>query len=217
VKDPLQWCGEVAWYLCERDAACGYRSSFASQVAAIEGSTGSGSSGAERWLHLTSRYGAGSPIAKDRVMRRRWAALSTTTREILCAHYLGRAAVEEATGFRRFPRGVEAQLGLFAGVAFYMASRPEWRVLYVLPGTERQLIAAAEERKMSVLKDFRDAAKEAVAEAHRAYYDLVEAESPEVTEDDGFTSEDILAEQAETTGVYSVSRMVQRDGVWRQA
>lgn len=207
-KDPLQWCGEIAWYLTERDAACGYRSSFGSQIAAIEGSTGSGASGAERWLHLTSRYGSASPIAKDRVMRRRWAALSAYHRDLLAVHYTGRAVVETALGYRRFPRGLEAGLGIFSAVALHLAK---------LAGTERQLVIAGETGRPSAMAQFRDSAKDAVAEAHRAYYDLVKAEIPGDDPDDGDESfADLQEELAEVTGVYSVGSTVQREGRWVQ-
>ena len=210
-KDPLLWCGDLAWYLCERDAACGYRSSFGGQLAAIQGQSGSGQSGAERWLHLTSTYsllGNRSPIARDRVMRRRWAALGSYVRDLLAAHYTGRAIIEEATGFRRFPRGLEAGLGQFAAVALHLAK---------LAGTERALLLAAESGRASNLTTAKDSARDAVREAHQSYYDLVELETPAAPdEDEGSTSEDILAELAETTGVYSVGATVQREGRWVQ-
>jgi hypothetical protein len=142
-------------------------------------------------------------------MRRRWAALSSYHRDVLAVHYTGSAVVEEATGFRRFPRGLEAGLGLFASVALHLAK---------LAGVERQLLLAAETGKPSALAQHKETAKEAVAEAHRAYYDLVEAETPADPEaDEGSSSEDILAEMAEVTGVYSVSsQVVQREGRWVQ-
>jgi hypothetical protein len=212
-KDPLIWCGDLAWYLTERDSDCGYRSSFGGQIAAIEGSTGSGGAGAERWLHLTSTYsllGNRSPIARDRIMRRRWAALTSYTRDLHGAHYTGRAIVEDSTGYRRFPRGLEAGLGMFASVALHLAK---------LAGTERALLLAAESGRASNLSTYKEAAAAEVRTAHQAYYDLVELETPpdpDEPTDDSFS--DLAESLAEETGVYSVGKVKQDgDGVWRSA
>lgn len=204
-KDPLQWCGDLAWYLTERDADCGYRSSWEPMVAVAQGSTGSGGSGAERWLHMTSRYGAKSPIARDRVLRRLWAALSAYHRDVLSAYYTGRML---------WSNGEHAQLGRLgklAPVAVFLAK---------LAGTEAKLLRALSKDGNGVwvpdaetTKTLRESARAEVRAAHQAYYDLL---AP-LDDDDDDGPDDVLESLAETTGVYSVSNaVVQREGRWVQ-
>lgn len=217
-KDPLVWCGDLAWYLCERDSALGVRSSWDPLVSIAQGATPSGESSSDRWVHLTSShhamFGTRSPIARDRIMRPIWAALSSYERDLLSVHYTGRCIVgvhpdDGGTGFARFPRGFEAGLGIFAGVALHLAT---------LAGIRGSIILAGESSgPIKALETFRASAEAAVKEAHQTYYDLVALTGPEPDDDEPKRMSDweIMEEMAEITGHYS-AHPVQREGRWVQ-
>jgi hypothetical protein len=220
-KDPLLWCGEIAWYLCERDAACGYRSSLGLQLEIIKGASGSPDPIESKWHALQSMTTARSggqpdeyaPLAKDRRMRRRWPLLSTYHRDILGVHYTSCARVgvdpeEGGTGYARFPRGLEAGLGVFAPVAWHLAN---------LAGQRHAIIMAGESSSpMQSLEQFRASAEHAVRDAHQAYYDIIDAETPpseaEDEKDEAFT--DLAEELAALAGADHVRQG--RDGVFRR-
>ena len=199
--DPHTFCAILEWYLTARDADCGVRSTFASQVAAIEGHRGTPGQG-ERFQHEQVEFRTQqTAFAKDRIMRRRWAALDPYTRDVLAAHYTGSARVRTDNGYSRFPRGFEAHLGKFSGVALYLAD---------LDGSLPALIKACESGKDSLIKPFRARAEEAVRAAHAAYY--------LIADDDPYESED----QHPLEGMIAHERMSheqllqQIDGIWRQ-
>lgn len=201
-KDPLLWDADLEWYLCCSDSAIGYRSSFASQVAQIEGQGSSGENLAnERLVALTSVYMSGSPLAKIRALRPRWAALDAYTRDVLSAHYTLTSKVDEATGFRRFPRGVESKLGQLAGVALFLA---------MTAGTLKALLLDCERQKGPTLADAKVDATEAIRRAHQHWHDTtgVAPESePEVSD---------FATYAFTEAQQDWVQVRQIEGVWRQ-
>lgn len=209
--DPFIYCPLLEWYLTARDADCGVRSSFASQVAAIEGHRGS-YGGADRFQSEQVEFGTiQAAFSKDRVMRRRWGRLAANARDILAAHYTGSARIGSfgkcvgrcscAThGFQRFPRGFEALLGKFSGVALFLADRD---------GTLPALVRACELNAPS-LSAFRDNAEAACRAAHRAYYEIAEDDEHELMEPHPLSG--MFAAEVGSNDTL----LAQRDGIWRQ-
>lgn len=201
-KDPLLWDQDLDWYLNCSDSAIGYRSSFASLVARIEGQGSSGENLAnERLLQLTSSYTYGSPLAKIRSLRPRWASLDSHTRDVLSSHYTLTSKVDEATGFRRFPRGVESRLGQLAGVALYLAQ---------LSGTLKALLIDCERQRGPTLEDAKGNALEVIRAAHKAWVETAGV-GPDVEPEVGeMTALAFVEAQEDWVQVRQI------DGIWKQ-
>lgn len=177
--DRETWSPELDWYLNCRDAACGVQSSFASQIAAIErgGGGGGGTLGEDgSYVHpyndqqvSTVKHGARA-FAMDRRMRVRWIALDPESRSILFVHYTGAfpSGGKGSTSRQRWPKGAEARLGEFAGVALFLALREE---------KLERVLKACEKGDDKALAGITGRAQQAVRKAHRAYLALTDEEA----------------------------------------
>jgi hypothetical protein len=177
------WSHELDWWLNCRDAACGYRSSFAAQVAAIErGNATSSSAIGDDGLYVQpyhdGQVGIGpvreAAFAIDRKMVRRWRWLAQQTRDVLFAHYTGACPVEVKgrLGRSRWALGIEARLGRLAGVAVLL-SRGEKLA---------KVLAACERGDDEALKGLRARADTAIRTAHAAYYEIQATEAERYAE-----------------------------------
>ncbi len=171
------WSHELDWWLNCRDADCGYRSSFAAQVAAIErggagGQTPLDASGSfvhpyhdgQVGLHKASR----GMFARDRRMRVRWQALQPRAQGVHVVHYQRLIPPGARTGDRRqrYPAGVESRLSVFASVALYQA------------GVKlEKLLAACARGDDEFIKEHRRDAEASIREAHREYLALTDDEA----------------------------------------
>jgi len=179
-RDRETWSTEIDWYLNCRDAACGVASSFASQIAAIErgGAGGTGSVGDDgNYIHPYNDTQVGMrngqrAFAMDRRMRIRWMALDSESKAILYVHYTGAfpSGGKGQGGRQRWPKGVEARLGEFAGAALFLALRE---------GKLEKVLKACEKGDDVALKGITRRAEAAIRSAHAAYYTLTDNEARE--------------------------------------
>jgi hypothetical protein len=178
--DRETWSPELDWYLNCRDAACGVQSSFSSQIAAIErgGAGGGGALGEDgSFVHPYNdqqvsnvKYGARA-FAMDRRMRVRWAALAINWKSALFVHYTGAfpsGGNGGQQGRQRWPKGVEARLGEFAGAALFMALQE---------GKLQRVLKACEKGDDKALVGLLKRAEAGIRDAHRAYYALTDQEA----------------------------------------
>lgn len=155
---------ELEWFLCCSDSALGVRSSLGAQIAAIE--RGGGSGGVPSDLPATlsgldmlrpSRW----PGARWKRCSEAFARLPVSVARVLIAHYVLTLPTESSTtGRQRFPVGVEARLGSFAGVALLAANDAG-----TLPG----LLKACEKGTTATVERAITSARAATVAAHRAF------------------------------------------------
>lgn len=175
--DRETWSTELDWWLNCRDAACGVQSSFASQVAAIErgGAGGGGVLGEDgSYVHpyndQQASFRGQRAFAMDRRMRVRWTALSASDRGFLFVHYTGAfpSGANGQQGRQRWPKGVEARLGEFAGVALFLALQE---------GKLQRVLKACEKGDDKALVGLLRRAESTVRTVHRSYYALTDQEA----------------------------------------
>lgn len=183
------------WYLTQRDAACGVRSTLAAQIAAIERGGVAGQPCTDPYHDGQAGLAphAHGAFSRDRIMLTRWTKLPRAARTVLVVHYCGSAPVDHDPGSfgradthwytarRRFPLGVEGVFGKLAAVVLWQAESDGAEALERL----LRLAETAGERgsKSSLSADRRRQAEKAearaeraVRQAHQAYYAVVAAE-----------------------------------------
>lgn len=194
-QDRELYSSALDWYLTQRDADCGVRSTLAAQIAAIE-------RGGAYGVPCTDPYHDGqaglSPHAhgafsRDRIMRARWVRLARPARELLVVYYVGSEPVESDpksfgsretewyTPRRRFPLGVEPTFGKFAAVVLWQArgdgAEALARVLRLAeavgPSGSKDTLSADRRRAATKLEA---RAELAVRVAHLAYHAIVATE-----------------------------------------
>jgi hypothetical protein len=143
----LPFSADLDWYLNCSDAACGIRSSLGGQIAVLEGATGI--TGFVESNHYTDAQI--EAFGKSRRIWRVWQRLSSSTRDILQRYYEPK---------RHYPHGVKAYLGEVAAVALYLTNGSELEAL----------LEACDNKTDSVIKEHKELASAAVAEAHLVYF-----------------------------------------------
>lgn len=168
---------EIDWWLTQRDAMCGVRSTLGGQVMALErGGAGGfpnsdpyhdGQVGMGRW--------AVAAFDLDRLIRPRWFALDKESQNVLMVYYFGRSQGSDGddhgkdfkthgyTNRSKFPPGVEAVFGQFASMAMFFDA-PAARDL----GTRASGSPSIEIRHR--VEKLLARSENAVRKAHRAYY-----------------------------------------------
>ncbi len=194
---------EIDWWLNCRDALCGVRSSFGGQVAAIE-SGGSRHANLDRsgsYKHPFEDYQVidtkhERAFGMDRRLRRRWILLreydvgnGTQHERVHLAHYTAAWPSEgDGEGRQKWPKGVEARLAQFAGVAIMLTPQEKRGKLYM----------ACQKGDDKALQEPRRRAEAAIRLAHCAYHEIAdtEAEAWAAGEPDRFVGAHRLQEQA---------------------
>lgn len=187
------YSAELDWYVTQRDAACGVRSSLGGQIAALERGGAAGTPNSDPYTD--GQVGMGPVRVRaftlDRRIGPRWGRLSHAHRGVLVCYYLGRAQGSEDVqerartvarvthGYdsaRKFPIGVEGLFAPFAAI-----------VMVIDAERASKLGAHSHGRKPSgdvqrAVAKLTSQAERVVRAAHRAYYEIarIEADGPDV-------------------------------------
>lgn len=165
------WSNDIEWYLTQRDAACGVRSSLGGQVATIErGVSASGAPNSDPYDDGQVGLGPAQrkAFARDREMRKRWHRLPESARAVLRVHYGALAPSDPATtplirwSVELGPailRRAEGQLGKLVRVTLWLGKESgkltEWAKAW----------GNGSSAKASTVR-----AERTIRDAHRAYY-----------------------------------------------
>lgn len=144
------WDATLAWFLQSSAADMGLRSSFASVLARLEGSS-AGPSADSTWPTYDP-----ADVKRLRRVEPLWRRLTPGSRRTLEAHY----------GTRPLPPRMDARLGRLSRVAMSLAHED---------GRLGDLLRACESGTAKVLSEYRRRASDAALAAHREYWEARDA------------------------------------------